>query len=126
MLPAAALSDDNVGVDAAMRDYIDTIAPEHRALFDRLHRLVLEVYPDATVVLSYQMPTYRVGRRRLFLGVWKHGVSIYGWDQGRDAGFTARHPELKTSRGTIQLRPEAAAGIPDDEFRDLVRAALDG
>jgi hypothetical protein len=53
-------------------------------------------------------------------------VSIYGWEQGRDAGFSARHPELKTSKGTIQLRPDAAAGLPDDEFRDLVRAALDG
>jgi len=113
-------------MDDAVRSYIDAIDTAHRPLFDRLHRLVLQAYPDATVVLSYQMPTYRVGRRRLFLGVWKHGVSIYGWDRGRDAGFTARHPELKTSRGTIQLRPEAAAGIPDDEFRDLVRAALDG
>ncbi len=113
-------------MDDAVRSYIDVIDTAHRPLFDRLHRLVLQAYPDATVVLSYQMPTYRVGRRRLFLGVWKHGVSIYGWDRGRDAGFTARHPELKTSRGTIQLRPEAAAGIPDDELRDLVRAALDG
>ncbi len=55
-----------------------------------------------------------------------HGVSIYGFQQGRDAGFTARHPERKTSKGTIQLRPDDAAGIADEEFRDLVRAALDG
>jgi uncharacterized protein YdhG (YjbR/CyaY superfamily) len=113
-------------VDDGVRDYIDAIAPEHRPLFDRLHRLVLEVHPEAAVVLSYQMPTYKVGRQRLFLGVWKHGVSIYGWDQGRDAGFIARHPGLKTSKGTIRLRPEDAAGILDDELRDLVRAALDG
>jgi uncharacterized protein YdhG (YjbR/CyaY superfamily) len=113
-------------MDGAVRDYIDGIAPEHRPLFDRLHRLVLEVHPEAALVLSYQMPTYKAGDRRLFLGVWKHGVSVYGWDQGRDAGFIARHPELKTSKGTIQLRPDQAAGIPDDEFRDLVRAALDG
>jgi uncharacterized protein YdhG (YjbR/CyaY superfamily) len=113
-------------VDAAVRDYIDAIAPEHRGLFDRLHRLVLQVHPDATVVLSYQMPTYQVGRRRLFVGVWKHGVSIYGWQQGRDAGFTARHPELTTSKGTIQMRPVEAERIPDEELRDLVRAALDG
>ena len=112
-------------MEDAVRDYIDAIPPEHRPLFDRLHRLVLEVYPDAAVVLSYQMPTYKVGRRRLFVGVWKHGVSIYGWGQERDAGFTARHPELKAGKGTIRLRPDAAAGIPDDEFRDLVRAALD-
>jgi uncharacterized protein YdhG (YjbR/CyaY superfamily) len=113
-------------VDDGVRDYIDAIPPEHRPLFDRLHRLVLEVHPEAAVMLSYQMPTYKVGRQRLFLGVWKHGVSIYGWDQGRDAGFIARHPDLKTSKGTIRLRPEDAAGIPDDELRDLVRAALDG
>jgi hypothetical protein len=53
------------------------------------------------------------------------GRPIYGWYQGRDAGFTARHPDLKTSRGTIQLRPEDAAAISDDEFRDLARTALD-
>ena len=113
-------------MDDAVRAYIDGIPPEHRPLFDRLHRLVLEAHPDAAVVLSYQIPTYKLGRQRLFLGVWKHGVSVYGWQEGRDAGFTERHPELRTSKGTIRLRPEDAAGIGDDEIRDLARAALGG
>jgi uncharacterized protein YdhG (YjbR/CyaY superfamily) len=113
-------------MDDAVRAYIDAIDPEHRPLFDRLHRLVLEVHPEAAVVLSYQIPTYKVGRNRLFLGVWKHGVSIYGWQQGRDAGFTDRHPELRSSKGTIRLRPDDAAAIDDDELRDLLRAALGG
>ena len=52
-------------------------------------------------------------------------MSIYGWDQGHDAGFIARHPELRTGKGTIRLRPEDAAAISDDELRALVRAALD-
>ena len=69
--------------------------------------------------------SYKVGRRRLYVGAWKHGVSIYGWPQGSEAGFIARHPGLKTSKGTIQLRPEDAAGIPDEELRNLVRAALE-
>lgn len=112
-------------MDDRVRDYIAGIDPAHRSLFDRLQRLVLETHPDASVVLSYKIPTYKVGRRRLFLAVWKHGVSIYGWDQGRDAGFIARHPELKTGKGTIQLRATEAAGASDDEFRDLIRAALD-
>lgn len=112
-------------MDEAVRDYVDAIAPERRPLFDRIHRLILEVHPDAEVVLSYQIPTYVVGRHRLYVGVWKHGLSFYGWEQGRDAGFTARHPELATSKGTIRLRPDDAARIPDDEFRDLVRASLD-
>lgn len=111
--------------DRAVREYIDAIAPEHRPLFDRLHRLILEACPDATVVLSYQLPTYQVGARRLHVGAWKHGVSLYGWQQGGDAGFTSRHPGLRTGKGTIRLRPEDAEGIADDEFRDLARAALE-
>jgi uncharacterized protein YdhG (YjbR/CyaY superfamily) len=113
-------------MDDAVRDYVEAIPPEHRPLFDRIHRLVLETRPDATVGLSYKMPVYRVGGRRLFVGVWKHGLSIYGWAQGGDADFLARRPELRGSKATIRLRPADAAGIPDDEFRDLVRAALDG
>jgi len=111
-------------MDQAVQDYIDAIAPEHRPLFDRLHRLILGEHPDAAVVLSYQMPTYKVGSRRLYVGTWKHAVSLYGWQQGRDAGFTDRHPDLRASKGTIRLRPDDAAGIPDNELRDLVRAAL--
>ena len=108
-----------------MRKHIDAIAPEHRLLFDRLHRLILAVHPDAEITLSYKMPTYRVGERGLHVGAWKHGLSIYGWDPGRDAGFTARHPELANGRGTIRLGPDAAAGITDAELCDFLRATFD-
>jgi len=111
-------------MDDAVRAYIDDIPAAHRSLFDRLHGLIMEAYPDVAVSLSYKMPTYKLGRQRLFVGAWKHGVSVYGWDEGRDAGFVARHPGLKTSTGTIRLRPEDATGISDDELRDLVYAAL--
>ena len=113
-------------MDDAVREYIEAIAPEHRPLFDRLHRLVLEARPDAAVVLSYGMPTYKAGRNRLFLGAWTHGVSVYGWRQGGDAGFTDRHPELKSSKGTIKLRPADAATIADGELRDLFGSVLSG
>jgi hypothetical protein len=101
-------------MDEAVRAYIDGIYPAHRPLFDRVHRLILAAHPDAAVVLSYRMPTYKVGRRRLC-----------GWQQDRDAGFTDRHPELRTSKGTIRLRPQDAAGITDDELGGLVGGALD-
>ena len=112
-------------MDEAVRDYIEAIPSGHRPLFDRLHRLILAAYPDAAVVLSYQMPTYKVGSCRLYVGAWKHGISIYGWQKGHDGGFTDRHPELKTSTGTVRLRPEDAAAITDEELLDLVRSALD-
>ena len=105
-------------------EYVARLPPEPRLLFERIHRLVLEACPSAEVVLSYKMPTYRVAKRRLHVGVWAHGISIYGWKAPGDGGFTQRHPELQTSTGTIQLRPDRAAGISDDEIRDLARAAL--
>ena len=112
-------------MDPAVQSYIDDIDPENRVLFDRIQRLILEVHPDAAIALSYKIPSYEVGKRRLYLGAWKHGVSIYGWPQGREVGFTSRHPGVKTSKGTIQLRPEDADDVTDEEIRDLVRTALD-
>jgi len=119
-----AVSGHNGTMDEAVRAYIDGIAPANRPLFDRLHGLILAAYPDAAVVLSYQIPAYKVGRRRLYVGAWKHGVSVYGWPQGCETGFTSRHPTLKTSKGTIQLRPGDAADVTDDELLELVQAAL--
>jgi uncharacterized protein YdhG (YjbR/CyaY superfamily) len=111
-------------VDEAVRAYIDAIPSEHRAMFDRLHRLILAAHPDATVALSYGIPAYRLGRRRLFVGAWKHGLSIYGWQADHDAGFSARHQEFLAGKATIRLRPQDAAGLGDDELRDFVRATL--
>jgi uncharacterized protein YdhG (YjbR/CyaY superfamily) len=112
-------------MDAAVQAYVDGIAPESRAVFDRLHRLILETHPDAEVTLSYRMPAYVVNGRRLHVGAWKHGLSLYGWDQERNADFVARHPTLVSGAGTIRLRPADAAELSDDELRALVRAALD-
>jgi len=110
-------------MDEAVRRYRDEMDSEYRPVFDRLHRLVVATCPDAEVVLSYGMPTYRIGRRRLNIGVWKHGLSLYV-SPNRDGGFSACHPELAAGKATIKLRPADAACIPDVEFQDLIRAAL--
>jgi uncharacterized protein YdhG (YjbR/CyaY superfamily) len=113
-------------IDAAVREYIDAIPPEYRPLFDRVNQVILTTFPEATVVLSYKMPTYRVEDRRLYVGVWKHGLSIYGWPQGCAEFFLANHQALRTSKGTIRLGIDDAKEITDVELRDLARAALSG
>jgi len=117
-------ADRETGVmDDAVRRYRDQMDNTQRPLFDRLHELIVGACPDAEVILSYGMPTYRIGRRRLNIGVWKHGVSLYV-SPSRDGGFSARHPELAAGKGTIKLKPSDAMCISDAELQDLVRAAL--
>jgi uncharacterized protein YdhG (YjbR/CyaY superfamily) len=116
---------DTSDMDDAVRSYVEAITPEHRPLFARLHDLIVRLHPDADLVLSYRMPTYKVGRHRLYVGTWKHGISIYGWQQGKEAAFAAKHPKAKTSKGTIRLRPEDFAVVSDEDLSVLVHAALD-
>jgi hypothetical protein len=111
---------------AEVRAYIDAVDPAVRALFERLHRIVLSCRPDAEVGLSYRMPGYRVGSRRLNLGAWKHGVSVYGWRKDNDGGFVSRHPELASGKATIRLGLRDGAAISDHEFSDLLGDALEG
>jgi uncharacterized protein YdhG (YjbR/CyaY superfamily) len=120
-----ARTPDTSVMDDAVRRYRDEMDSECRPVFDRLHRLIVATCPEAEVVLSYGMPTYRAGRRRLNIGAWKHGLSLYV-SPNRDGGFSARHPGLAAGKGTIKLTPADAAGIPDAEFQDLIRAALCG
>jgi hypothetical protein len=123
--PAGRPYQGGIAMDDSVRTYIDAVDPAYRPMFDRVHRLIMTAHPDADVVLSYQIPTYKVGKRRLYVGAWQHGISIYGWGQGRDGGFTERHPGLRTGKGTIRLRPQDAAAIPDEELSALVGAALE-
>jgi hypothetical protein len=112
-------------VNDEIRRYTEDIPPAQRPLFERLNAIVLAAHPDAEVALAYDMPAYRVGRRRLNLGVWQHGVSVYGWRRDNDGGFVARHPELAKGKGTVRISVAAAEGIDDDEFRALLGGALE-
>ena len=114
----------DVEMDAAVRAYIDEIPAEHRATFDRLHRIIVQTVPDVTVIWSYKMPTYVAGDRRMHVAVWAHGLSVYGWQHGRDGGFAERHPELDSGKGTLRIPTKMAADIPDEELRALVSGTL--
>jgi uncharacterized protein YdhG (YjbR/CyaY superfamily) len=112
-------------VDESVAAYVDGLSPQQRPLFERLHAIVVAEHPEAAVALSYGMPGYRVGARRLNIGAWKHGVSVYGWRGDNDGGFVARHPTLSSGKGTIRISPRQAEEISDDELRGLLGGALE-
>ena len=111
-------------MDDDVAGYIDAIDAAHRPLFDRVHRLAMEVQPDARVVLAYKMPTFVAGGRQLHVGVWNHGLSFYGWEDARDCSLVAHRPHLDSGRGTFKLPLAEAGDVTDDELRAFLGAAL--
>ena len=106
-------------MDQAVQSYIDAIPESKRPLFDRLQSLILELYPDAEIVMSYKIPTYKVGRRRVFLGLWKNGVSLHAVDIEM---FTQRHPSIKTGRGSLNFT--LTDELPEADIRDVIKRAI--
>lgn len=112
-------------MDAKLQAYVDAIAPEFVPLFERLRGIMHHEHPDAAFLFAYNMPTFRLGKRRLHLAVWQHGISIYGWRRDNDGGFLERHPDLLSGKSTLRIRPKEAAAISDDEFAALLKGALE-
>jgi len=106
-------------IDPEVQRYLDAIPAAKRPLFDRLQALILELYPTAEIGISYHMPVYRVGRGRVFLGVWKQGVSIHGVPV---EGFKERHPAIKTGRGSLNFKVTDA--LPEADLRDVIKEAI--
>jgi len=114
----------NAPVSPDVQSYLDGIPTAHRPMWDRVERLVRALHPDVELRLTYGMPTFVVGEHRLPVGVWKHGLSLYGLDDSNDAGFIARHPELSSGRGTVKLPTQRAQDLSDEELSATLAAVL--
>ena len=111
-------------MDPAVQSYIDAIPPGQRPLFDRLQSLILDLFPDAEVRISYQVPTYQVGRGRVSLGLWKDGVSLYTTNPGHIEEFRRRHPSIKTGKASLNFRHSDP--LPEVEVRTVIQRAVAG
>ena len=111
----SALPDD-------VRAYVDALPATHRPLFDRLHELILDELPDAVVVISYQIPLYRVSGRHVGLNARRaDGITLTATSPDHIAPFKERHPRFKTNKASIQFRN--GEDIPEEDVRDVIRRA---
>ena len=94
-------------MDEAVQRYLDAIPPEQKPLFERLQSLILQLYPDAEIVISYQIPVQGESRTRLDL--WKNGVSLHH--------RSAVHPRVRITAPDHQGRQ----GQPGCNHRRIAR-----
>jgi uncharacterized protein YdhG (YjbR/CyaY superfamily) len=103
-------------------DYLSNLPADKRAALERLRAHVRAVVPDATEMIGYGMPAFRVGRRYFAgFGATKTACSFY---VGR-VPVQTRAPDLqdyRTWKGTINFTPERP--IPDALVEKLVRCRL--
>ncbi len=98
-----------------MQAHIDRIACEHRPLAGRLHRLIRTAQPDAHPGISYGMLCYPAGARRLHLGAWKHGLSIYGWPQGQETDTSGLKWKVEGQRRAPVAAASTSAKPPGND-----------
>ena len=105
-----------------VRLYIDAV-PEGKLLFDQLQELILERYPEVEIVISSQIPTYKMNSREVALGYWKKGVSLYTNSSEYIEEFIKKHPAFKTDEGSINFKVTDA--IPVADLKKIIRHAFE-
>ena len=102
--------------------YIDAVPDDRKPLFERLQALILGLYPEAEIVISYQVPHYRAKSGGVALGYWKKGVSVYVGTRPI-AEFKVRYPAIKTGKGSINFKVTDA--VPVAALKKVVRHAIE-
>jgi uncharacterized protein YdhG (YjbR/CyaY superfamily) len=110
-------------VNSDVQRFIDAVPADRKPLFDQLHTLIMDLYPDAQVVMSYQVPTYRAKSGWVALGYWRNGVSLYTNGPHHIAEFKAEYPAVKTGKGCINLK--ATDVPPVAALKKVIRHAME-
>lgn len=109
-------------MNPSVKRYFDTVPESRKSRLDNLHTLILELYPEADVDLSYKMPTYRVEDGWVAIANQKNYISFYTCGYHHIEGFKEKHPGIKTGKGCINFRDTDE--IPVEDLKEVVRHAF--
>jgi uncharacterized protein YdhG (YjbR/CyaY superfamily) len=108
---------------ATVEDYLAALPPGQRAALEHLRGIIRAALPDATEVISYQMPAVRhEGRIVVWYAGFKDHCSLF---PASDAVVTALGEDIGSylsGRGTIRFT--VAAPLPDDLVRRIVEVRV--
>ena len=104
-------------------DYNNKGKGEHKDLFEKLHKLIMEMYPTADNKVSYGILMYKIAKGWVALGYWKEGVSIYTMLPPLIKEFKLKHPTIKTGKGCINFR--LTDNIPVSDIKRVIKGAVE-
>lgn len=106
-----------------VQKYIDAVTDERKALFGKLHDLIVDVYPDAEILIWYGVPTYRAKLANVCLAYWKDGVSLSTNDADHIAAFKVDNPTIKTGKVSINFKVRDTLPMP--AIKQVVKHAIE-
>ena len=106
-----------------IRDYFSSIPDKRQDRVMSIHNLILQIYPDIKVDMSYKMPTYRQGDGWVALANQKNYISLYTCGESHLEPYRKKHPQQKTGKGCINFR--ARDKIHYDDLKTVIKHAID-
>ena len=85
-------------------DYIQSIPDQRLERYMSIYDLILDLYPDVTVDMSYKMPTFRYGDGWVALANQKNYISLYTCGASHLEPYKKKYPQQKTGKGCINFR----------------------
>jgi uncharacterized protein YdhG (YjbR/CyaY superfamily) len=85
-------------------EYIEAQPKEVRGVLASVRSTIRKALPEAEEVISYKMPTYKVGGESvLHFAAWKAHYSIYAATEGVVAAFQGELERYEIQKGTIRF-----------------------
>ncbi|MDH3418499.1 MAG: DUF1801 domain-containing protein [Gammaproteobacteria bacterium] len=110
-------------VNADVKRYLAAVPENRKPLVERLHGLIVGLYPEVAIDMSYRMPTYKVGDGWVALANQKRYVSLYTCGAHHLAAFKKRYPGIKTGTGCINFR--LSDEVADEAIEQVIEHAIE-
>jgi uncharacterized protein YdhG (YjbR/CyaY superfamily) len=86
-------------------EYIATHPDDTQVILRRVRNAIRKALPDASEVISYQIPTYRLhGRNVVYFAGWKRHYSLYPASAQLRAAFKDDLAPYAVEKGTIRFQ----------------------
>jgi uncharacterized protein YdhG (YjbR/CyaY superfamily) len=116
---AAKVAGDGSG---AVEAYLDSLPAEQREALQRLRETIRSVAPEATEVISYGIPTFKLGRSLVGFNASAGGCTLQLMSTAVLEAHAAELAGYRTGKGSVRFTPDKP--LPETLVKKLVEARL--